>query len=74
MKSEIFSREMREIWEEFGDVGNEILDVANEVERNGEIDDKSLKAAQALSDKLWIACQKVAEILLKNLKGGEESV
>ena len=58
---------MRELWEDYGNIGEEFLETAHELERDGEISTKTLKKAELLITKVI----DIADRLQRALWGGE---
>lgn len=51
MNKEKLESEMRELWDDYGNIGDEFLDVAHAVERDGEVSEKSRKSVESLISK-----------------------
>ncbi len=64
-QKEKLEREMRELWEDYGNIGDEFLDVAHAVERDGEVSEESRKSVESLLSKSLDIAVRLQSVLWK---------
>lgn len=65
MNKENLESEMRKLWEDYGSIGDEFLDVAHAVERDGEVSEKSRTFVESLISKSIDIAVRLQSVLWK---------
>lgn len=64
-QKEKLESEMRELWEDYGNIGDEFLDVAHTLERDGEISEESRRSVEGLISKSLDIAVRLQAVLRK---------
>lgn len=68
-QEEQFASEMRELWEDYGSIGEEFFELARAVESYGEVGEKEMNAARALLSKSIDISMRIQLLLMSKKEG-----
>ena len=62
-QKEKLESELRELWDDYANIGDEFLETANEIERDGDVSAKSMEKAESLITKALDIAERIQNVL-----------